>query len=310
MNKKLIFIIIIILVIVTVGVFYFLNKPQQGLQPSITDKSVNGILINKEWTKSFESYCAQGSDYFTLKTINNEELVLEFEPVYTETQMSNFSGKNVTVTGEKKSKKIKCPEGSQCPVTPDGVFTCEVFKINKIGESKPTNNSVLDPSGKVTNNNLKTYRNEQFGFEFSYPEKLKLITRNRSRDSKEIYLIDDPIGHPDDWYFENNIPDYSNPYLDKAIWLSVYPDQPTVEQFISWRFGKPNWKFTTETISGISALLSTHVVVDFSSGPKDQAMIIFDKNNTAYMWLTTDTQGKSNNADLLNQIVSSFKFIK
>lgn len=102
---------------------------------------LNGTLVKNGWEKSFESYCAQESDYFTLKT-NNEELVLEFEPFYSEAQMVKFSGKNVTITGEKKSKKIECPEGSQCPATPNGVFTCEVFKVNKIDESKLINNSV------------------------------------------------------------------------------------------------------------------------------------------------------------------------
>jgi hypothetical protein len=103
--------------------------------------TLNGTLIKNGWNKSFESYCAQGSDYFTLKT-ESENLVLEFEPVYSEEQMTKFSDKNVAITGEMKSRKIECPEGSQCPATPDGVFTCEVFKVNKISDSKSINNSV------------------------------------------------------------------------------------------------------------------------------------------------------------------------
>lgn len=134
MNNKFIFIIVIVLVVVVAGTLYFLNKPQQSLPTSVIGTTLNGVLVKKEWEKSSESYCAQGSDYFTLKT-NNEELVLEFEPVYSEAQMAMFSGKNVAITGEKKLKKIECPEGSQCPATSDGVFTCEVFKVNKISES-------------------------------------------------------------------------------------------------------------------------------------------------------------------------------
>lgn len=141
MNKKFIFIIVIALAVVATGIYYFLNKPQQSLPINVSGITLDGILVKNGWEKSFESYCAQGSDYFSLKT-NNEELVLEFEPVYSEAQMVKFSGKNVAITGEKKSRKIECPEGSQCPVTPDGVFTCEVFKVNKIDESKSNNNPV------------------------------------------------------------------------------------------------------------------------------------------------------------------------
>ena len=126
---------IIILVLVVVGFFYFLNKQQKDLILNVTDTTLSGVLVKNDWAKSLESYCAQGSEYFTLKT-KSEELVLEYEPNYGEAQMSDLSGKNITVAGIKKQRKIECLEGQQCPRTPDGVFTCEVFKVSKINQSE------------------------------------------------------------------------------------------------------------------------------------------------------------------------------
>ena len=138
MNKKSLFGIIVLLVVIVVGVLY---KHQQKSLVTVTGVNLNGVLVKKLGTKSFESYCAQEDDYFTLKT-GSEELVLEFEPAYSEAQMSNFSGKSVSVIGERKKREIECPEeGQQCSPTSDGIFTCEVFKVSKISESQ-SNNSV------------------------------------------------------------------------------------------------------------------------------------------------------------------------
>jgi hypothetical protein len=131
MNKKIISIIIILLLVIVIGIFFTLYKPQPDSLANVGNITQSGVLVKNDWSKSLGSYCSQSSDYFTLKT-NDEELVLEFDPIYTDMQMSQFSGKNVSITGEKKEKKIECPEGSQCPKTPDSVFTCEVFKVNKI----------------------------------------------------------------------------------------------------------------------------------------------------------------------------------
>ena len=100
-------------------------------------KTLNGVLVGKEGTKTSQCYCAGGSDYFTLQT-SGEELVLEFEPTYTEAQMSKFSGKNVAITGEKKVRKVdvECLPEQQCPLISGSVFTCEVLKVNKISEYK------------------------------------------------------------------------------------------------------------------------------------------------------------------------------
>lgn len=92
---------------------------------------IQGTLVKKEWAKSFESYCSQGGDYFTL-VADSEELVLDFWPPYSESQMTKFSGKNIAIIGAKKQREIKCPKGSQCPLTPDNIFRCEVFKVVKI----------------------------------------------------------------------------------------------------------------------------------------------------------------------------------
>lgn len=140
---------ILVLVIIVSGILYLINTqgpqqkntegdiPHSQISPVVSSNgeelpmTLSGVLVKHGWTKTSESYCAGGGDYFTLK-INNDELVLEFLPIYSEAQISNFVGTTITVTGRKENKEIECLPGEQCPVTPDNIFTCEVFVVEKI----------------------------------------------------------------------------------------------------------------------------------------------------------------------------------
>jgi hypothetical protein len=96
-----------------------------------------GTVLKKPWAKSRQSYCAQGSDYFILKTNKNREWVLENT---SEADLANFADKKVKITGFVRPKKIEVDDNAmvQRPVEYDingneiKGFTCEVLVITKI----------------------------------------------------------------------------------------------------------------------------------------------------------------------------------
>lgn len=108
-----------------------------------TEKSVKkykGIVLAKSWTKSTQSYCAQGSEYFVLK-VGKEEFVLENQ---TNLNLADFKGKKVSFSGYEKTRTITPKDdGSQRPVqrtldangnevtVKEASFTCTVLIIEK-----------------------------------------------------------------------------------------------------------------------------------------------------------------------------------
>jgi hypothetical protein len=108
---------------------------------SANQQQFSGVILKKGWTKTAQSYCAGGSDYYVLKTDSEEEIVLEYK---TEKQAEQFFkkwiGKKVSITANKAQKKIKNEDPiAQKPVSlsPDGnakdtEYTCWVLKVKKI----------------------------------------------------------------------------------------------------------------------------------------------------------------------------------
>lgn len=99
------------------------------------EAQLSGKLVHKQWEKSAESYCAQGSDYFVLESEADNKVL-----VYSE-KLVPFSGKNVAITATKMERAIICPPGEQCPVpadwkpgTPEPDFKCEIFEVMQISE--------------------------------------------------------------------------------------------------------------------------------------------------------------------------------
>lgn len=99
--------------------------------------SLRGRLIRKPWTKSMQSYCAQGSAYVVLKE-GEREHVLEM----TELQWDNLRedvGKVIKIRGMFVTKVIPSPGNDmQHPVSSpneqnDGDVTCTVFKVTNTG---------------------------------------------------------------------------------------------------------------------------------------------------------------------------------
>lgn len=94
--------------------------------------TLQGVLLKKPWSKSTQSYCAQGSDYWVLKE-GEEEHVLAWLDEDLLTSAAFKEGKEVKLKGVWTQKKISPPENviSQHPVGPDGddTFECVVFSV-------------------------------------------------------------------------------------------------------------------------------------------------------------------------------------
>jgi hypothetical protein len=93
-----------------------------------------GKVLSKPWSKTGQSYCAQGSDYLVLK-LNGKgrEIVLENQ---SGENLEGFVNQNVKITGYLHKKVIKADPDviSQRPVGSDGNedYSCEVLVLTKI----------------------------------------------------------------------------------------------------------------------------------------------------------------------------------
>jgi hypothetical protein len=104
-----------------------------------TKTMFEGTIKQKPWSKSAQSYCAQGSEYFVLVKSDNEEVVIQNE---TGEDLTAFEGKKVTIEGKIETKTIKPSSNpmEQRPVSssPFGEqpkeesFTCTVLVAKKI----------------------------------------------------------------------------------------------------------------------------------------------------------------------------------
>jgi len=122
-------------------VFFNVQAQKEKLAPI----KLSGELIKKEWTKSTESYCAQGSEYYVLQVNNSSRTVIvEFEEE--KTKVAKLLNKKVEVIGNHIEKTIPSGDGiSQEPVSTHSTinneetdkktnksFTCKVFKVSEI----------------------------------------------------------------------------------------------------------------------------------------------------------------------------------
>jgi hypothetical protein len=99
----------------------------------------SGTILKKPWAKSAQSFCAQGSDYFVLKTNKNQEWVLENT---SNTDLESLINKKVKITGFRRTKTIEATNDPmvQRPIEYDingnevknADYNCEVLVITKI----------------------------------------------------------------------------------------------------------------------------------------------------------------------------------
>lgn len=107
-------------------------------KPNSNTETFTGTLLAKQWSKSIQSYCAQGSDYTVLKLSDDSEVVLEN---MTRKKLSDFDGKNVEIRGYYETKRIKQNNEGQSPQKPSleqrpdtggEDFTCKVLVVQTI----------------------------------------------------------------------------------------------------------------------------------------------------------------------------------
>ncbi len=98
-------------------------------------QSLKGTLKMKSWSKSTQSYCAQGSDYYILQNSNGETVLDLSQSDYKLDDLKKWNGKKVVITGALKTRTIKGSDNpmEQRPVSSDGNdFTCKVWEVKKI----------------------------------------------------------------------------------------------------------------------------------------------------------------------------------
>ncbi len=109
-------------------------------------QTLTGKIVKKPWTKSSQSYCAQGSDYLVLSAKDGSEYVLDFSK--NNTDGSSFVNKRVSLTGQKIEKVIKGSDDpnkiEQRPINSmdanDKTYRCEVFEVMSVKTAASKNN--------------------------------------------------------------------------------------------------------------------------------------------------------------------------
>lgn len=94
--------------------------------------SLKGKIEKRPWTKSIESYCAGGSDYYVLIS-RKQSHILE----YNEELLEKWVGKRVILTGERIQlvRKAEAADNmSQHPVGPFGESgtSCELVRTSSV----------------------------------------------------------------------------------------------------------------------------------------------------------------------------------
>ena len=106
-------------------------KPTQKLTEQPVEV-IKGVLVKKPWSKTTQSYCAQGSDYWVIKE-GDKENVIAWSDEKLAKKAEGFRNKTVTLKGVWTPRTITPPENeiSQHPVGANGesTFECVVFSV-------------------------------------------------------------------------------------------------------------------------------------------------------------------------------------
>lgn len=109
--------------------FFLLTGVAKAQSPQILE----GKLLLKPWSKTIESYCAGGSDYFVLEISPQENVILKTTESQMK-QMQKLQNAQVKIEGSyvKEEKKHENPM-EQHPV---GMNECTVFRVKKVKRIK------------------------------------------------------------------------------------------------------------------------------------------------------------------------------
>lgn len=103
-------------------VVLFSNPLQAKTVEKDKAKYYEGVIIQKGWTKSSQSYCAGGSDYVVLQTEGKEAILSSNRDENSEkielNELKKFAGKKVRISGVLVTTLVECQPGTQCPSNP------------------------------------------------------------------------------------------------------------------------------------------------------------------------------------------------
>lgn len=104
-----------------------------------------GTLELRPWSKSTQSYCAQGSEYYVLIQADGEELVIRND---SEQDLAPFNGQAVQIEGALETKTINPPQnplaqrivtkrprflgGNKSEEEEEIAFTCTILVLQQI----------------------------------------------------------------------------------------------------------------------------------------------------------------------------------
>jgi hypothetical protein len=110
-------------------------------------RSYSGIIRKEPWTKSSESFCAGGSDYFVLETGTGREILnsdrsttSKEKKAVSQEELLQFVGKKVTIEAIERIVPIKCGMGEQCLVGRPGAkvdLICSYLAVLKVAVTSP-----------------------------------------------------------------------------------------------------------------------------------------------------------------------------
>ena len=100
---------------------------------SCSYSTFSGTLIKKPWSKSTQSYCAQGSDYYILQS-EDDEYVVKYK---SEKKLNTLKGHKVIIRGKMEKITIEPPNTELPSQVPDmgpigQAFTCTVLMARKL----------------------------------------------------------------------------------------------------------------------------------------------------------------------------------
>ncbi|WP_027000437.1 hypothetical protein [Eisenibacter elegans] len=94
----------------------------------------SGQLIQKQWGKTVQSYCAGGSGYWVLVLADGQELVVDAAADSPNLNIHSFLNKQVSIRGYVENRRIRPPNDpmSQHPIAD---VSCEVLVAHSIKTS-------------------------------------------------------------------------------------------------------------------------------------------------------------------------------
>lgn len=124
--------IIVLSLLISICMISYLSAQGKKQKEEKAEK-FKGIIKKKPWSKSTQSYCARGSDYFVLLQNDKSEIVIQN---HTRINLEIWVNEKVTIIGKRETRVIKANLNEQRPINSfekdDGTFQCTVLDIESI----------------------------------------------------------------------------------------------------------------------------------------------------------------------------------